>query len=404
MGEGFAAVRWPQKCFNAQNHWHLGWFKDKSTDVDLSKGVQLFKVVPFIHYDKIDDYEYYPYSDPVILLKVGDLYMQFNVNEDFNRDTGEKQNQLVVVEDVNGDTNLLGGLDMNTKSLRWEDYFGNDLALLVEVCDLVLDSEDGIEYVIVSVGLDGSRCSDYEKGDDAEASDSSTNTKKKCEDTDIGWFMVDDDVDLGLRSSLQQCGWLREHPEVFGRYCSPGQAAYELCPETCNKCSKLCEDSKTAKIDIDGVQRDCDWLRWQPSLLESVCVPGSDASIQCKETCNSCEDLIPIANSMTVACDDSTTTAFWVDGIWGYQNCIWLKATPVRQPDLCVEGSAAYVACPETCGACEDNCNDLRGTFSDDTDAKRDCAWLSYRPYYWEQYCVDGHAANELCLETCQRC
>ena len=406
MGAGYSAVRWPLKCFNAQNHWSLGWFKDKSAVLNLSDGIQLYKIVSFIHYDKIDDFGDYGLFDSIVLLKVDDMYMQFNVNKGFNRDTGEKENQLTIVERTKGGTNLLAGLDKATNSLRWEDYNGGDQALIIEVCDLVMDSEDGIDYVVVSVGLEGSRCSEVEIIGDTGASGTTTDTRKNCDDSSHGWVFVDEDIGFGLTSSLEQCSWLREHPEMMDSFCSEGQTAYDMCPKTCGKCEDQCEDSKSAQFDVNGAQHDCEWLRSEPLLWEWACVPGSDAHLHCKETCNSCADLVPISNSEAVACDDSTTSSFWVDGIWGYQSCVWLKATPARQADLCSEGGAASLLCPETCGACDDSCEDLPGEFIDHANGNvtRTCAWLSLRPYFWEAYCVDGHDAYGLCQETCQRC
>ena len=62
------------------------------------------------------DYQLLTSSDEhTVLLRVGDLYMQYNRRKGFNVNTGEKYDQLVIVEDTHGETDLVAGLDMDFK-------------------------------------------------------------------------------------------------------------------------------------------------------------------------------------------------------------------------------------------------------------------------------------------------
>jgi hypothetical protein len=397
MGAGYAAVRWPEKCFNGQNNWHLGWYSDRATEVDLTAGVQLFKVVSFVQYDRISN------DDDYVLLKLNDLYMQFNVDKGFNRDTGEKKNQLTVVQGDMGDTNLIAGLDMSTRSLSWENYQGGASTLTIEICELVADSDSELDYVVVSIGRDGSLCSEVS----SVRSEASTyiDTGERCDDSPNGWFFVDATIGNQKISALQQCGWLLENLDLIDLFCVAGQVAYEMCAETCGKCSDECVDSSDAEFSVDGFTVNCAWLSIRPGFWDSACVEGSIAHTECKETCNSCHIVEAIELASTdFACEDTLKSVFWVDEIWGYQSCFWLSAMTDRHEDLCVEGETAYLTCPETCGVCDDSCDDGEGLFEDSNGILRDCNWLSLRPFYWEEYCDEGQIAFDLCMETCGRC
>jgi hypothetical protein len=62
----------PHKCFNAQNHWLLGWFSDRSITVDPAVPVKV-NILGFVDYRKA-----IPGSEFVVAKVGANLYLQFN--------------------------------------------------------------------------------------------------------------------------------------------------------------------------------------------------------------------------------------------------------------------------------------------------------------------------------------
>lgn len=89
-----------------------------------------------------------------------------------------------------------------------------------------------------------------------------------------------------------RCRWLQTRPDEQPIYCKPGQAsnAYNICEETCGKCTDTCDDSSVGTfIAINGISRPCSWLADDPVNRQPVyCKPGTTAWTLCKETCDNC--------------------------------------------------------------------------------------------------------------------
>lgn len=103
-------------------------------------------------------------------------------------------------------------------------------------------------------------------------------------------------------------------------------------------------------------------------------------------------------------CDDSKTGRFFVSATGKEEPCVWL-ADAGRQSfrdELCVAGTDAYSLCPETCGACTDNCEDSDEKFNYENKL-RDCLWLRLRPKKQEAACAINDIAYA-CPETCDIC
>jgi hypothetical protein len=79
-------------------------------------------------------------------------------------------------------------------------------------------------------------------------------------------------------------------------------------------------------------------------------------------------------------------------------------ARPEWQTILCVGGhpSKAREVCPETCGACVDNCVDSESQFNVE-GKRRDCLWLSLRPQLHPELC-EREDVGRACPETCDKC
>jgi hypothetical protein len=105
-----------------------------------------------------------------------------------------------------------------------------------------------------------------------------------CDDKDTVRFPTD------AANGKQTCVWLRSPTRQNFRdiLCVASHPAYEICEETCGRCSDTCEDDKTATFKMGEVDRPCSWLSDRTSIQNQVCKEGSVAWVACKETCNNC--------------------------------------------------------------------------------------------------------------------
>eukprot|EP00977_Amphora_coffeiformis_P021513 scaffold9427_cov175-Amphora_coffeaeformis.AAC.1 len=149
MGNVPTEVLTPQRCYNAHNHYKLQWFEDRVLEVD-PEFPQIVTLAPFVQYDSAGRDEY-------IIVRVGNLYMQYNRAIDYNADSGEYPDTLVVVrerENLQG-TDLLVGLDTG-KEYREDD--GNE-QITVHVCNRISGGGAfGADILTVSVGYGRSLC------------------------------------------------------------------------------------------------------------------------------------------------------------------------------------------------------------------------------------------------------
>jgi hypothetical protein len=152
MGASYAKTTSPQMCFNAQNHWQLAWYRKRAIEIDPSVS-QTLRIAPFVHFGKIAQASVY------VLVKAGnDLYFQVNQSEEFNRGTAQMKNQLVVVQEKNGSTDLLAGLDLTNQSYAIENFQGSGSRLVLQVCDVVEGDVEMPYHMVVSVGYTWSLC------------------------------------------------------------------------------------------------------------------------------------------------------------------------------------------------------------------------------------------------------
>ena len=159
MGSALMERGSPQKCFNGQNHWTLGWFSDRSLVVDVSNlfaAPQLVTLAAFVDYDKLVSND----DDRLILVRIGDLYMQFNRAKGINKDTSEKINQLTVVQEVFKGTELLAGLDDTANNAIFSTVL-DGTRLTIQVCrmDIHENNEALVDEVIVGIGVVPFPCS-----------------------------------------------------------------------------------------------------------------------------------------------------------------------------------------------------------------------------------------------------
>jgi hypothetical protein len=147
MGSAPDVTAYPQRCFNAQNFWHLGWYEDRSIEVDPETPT-LLKIAAFVDYNKTIPNEY-------VGVRVRDLYIQYNRATGFNIDTGEKQNMLTVVREESRGTDLIVSLDRRTSISRIPL---DDGLLVIEVCNIASGTSNAPDSMLVSIGFGASLC------------------------------------------------------------------------------------------------------------------------------------------------------------------------------------------------------------------------------------------------------
>lgn len=87
------------------------------------------------------------------------------------------------------------------------------------------------------------------------------------------------------------CRWLETRLSEQPKYCAVGNPsnAYNVCEETCGKCTDGCTDSAGTITDKNGVERSCSWLADDPKNRRPLyCDPNSEGWTTCKETCGNC--------------------------------------------------------------------------------------------------------------------
>jgi len=89
MGYGYAQHNFPQMCFNAAKSWQLGWYKEKSIDVDLTSGPHGIYLDAFVDYDNVPVGEY-------VLLKIGTMHAIYNKQKGMNVETQEFQDKVTI--------------------------------------------------------------------------------------------------------------------------------------------------------------------------------------------------------------------------------------------------------------------------------------------------------------------
>jgi Gametolysin peptidase M11 len=152
MGGAVRATNYPRRCYNAQNHWHVGWYSSRSIEIDpYSTSSAVYRVIPFVDFNKANTGEY-----AIVKLTGLDLYMQYNRQKSFNVETGELQDRLTIVRDTGEGTDLLAGL--SDDSPWWQRMYDSRL-LTIEVCSVQMArSSQEPDVMFVSIGFGASRC------------------------------------------------------------------------------------------------------------------------------------------------------------------------------------------------------------------------------------------------------
>jgi hypothetical protein len=155
MGTSQHQLFGPQKCFNGQNHWQLGWFEDRRLTMKAYHTPQIVTLTTFVDYQDLKTERAY------VLINVDDRYfLQFNRAKYHNAGTGGHRNQVTIAEDMPGGTNLIAGLDLARHRFEIEHFQGTRSTLVIDVCDMIFGDASG-DRVVLSIALNISACVAY---------------------------------------------------------------------------------------------------------------------------------------------------------------------------------------------------------------------------------------------------
>ena len=135
----------PANCFNAANHWEMGWFRNSRITVNADSPAQIVKVAPFVDYRSIPAGTEYK-----VLVEISNrrMYAHFNKAKSYNQDTHDHKDKLVIVREDGDGTELISAL------AKGQSHSG------VEVCDTLVELGSAPEHMVLSIGS-GSACKSY---------------------------------------------------------------------------------------------------------------------------------------------------------------------------------------------------------------------------------------------------
>ena len=342
MGNTPATIGGPTTCFNGQKNWFLNWFEDRRVEVD-GTSAWTGKLAAFTDYNETRKGEH------VVLMKVGNNYLQYNKADKFNAGNRGSQNLITITSTQdNGNSNLTGTLGFNVSNsssvFYIDNFLGTIYTMVVEACDQVAGTPD---YMVVSAHLDDGFQVSYCRG--------------------------------GVQRTRSPSPFPSSSPSVIPRPSSSPTPAPVTGPPS---------------------------MRPTPAPIIKTARP-SPAPITARPT------PVPITAAPTQVptikrpCEDSKVGMFWVDGgRWAtWRDCAWLAKSTMWHWRLCYEplSHAARDVCPELCGVCTDDCNDDKVFSTFVRGESVGCEWISTRPAIAANLCKRQDFANA-CVETCDTC
>jgi len=244
---------------------------------------------------------------------------------------------------------------------------------------------------------------------------------------------------IGGAGGCNNCAWIRRQNrstrrDWCGRRDGRNQLARNHCRLACDNCRSSnprppptpsprpsrCRDSTTFRFQENGIRRDCAWLSSRPNKqrVERICGErrnGRMVNRECRVTCNNCPSSNPRPPQ---TCRDSRSFLFPSNG--RPRDCVWLSnRSNSRRREICREshnGSRVNRKCRVTCNNCPSSnptppqtCRDSTTFRFQENGVRRDCDWLSRRPYKQrvERICGErrnGRLVNRECRVTCNNC
>jgi hypothetical protein len=183
---------------NGHKHWISGWFRSRSAIVYPWNGPVERRLVSFVHYSDDDQM----YDDDVVLIRVGNLYIQYNRAKRYNIDADMPDTvtitHAVTDEDVSDRLSVLS----HGEKFAYETFDEQNHILVIQVCSMVIADTSQIDYAIVRIYYDDgnpnvSTCNDgYVPQPSASNNDGETSTNNPSVSNDNGIHHEDPIVDL----------------------------------------------------------------------------------------------------------------------------------------------------------------------------------------------------------------
>lgn len=146
MGKSLPVSWTPQKCYNAIQHWQLGWYPDNRAYVPSTSSLEdqlpiRYEIAAFVDAK----------STPLpVLLKIDSVTaLQYNRAKSYNQGTEMHPDRIVISRDIGGSTSLLAGLDPSSNPY-YSLYTNDNQEITIYVCEAVSSSVDSM---MIAIGM-----------------------------------------------------------------------------------------------------------------------------------------------------------------------------------------------------------------------------------------------------------
>eukprot|EP00977_Amphora_coffeiformis_P013680 scaffold3642_cov182-Amphora_coffeaeformis.AAC.7 len=150
---------YPVMCFNAANHWELGWYDPIHTLEVFPSTPQLVYIGAFVDRELFSNLAGFQEH---AIVKSGDYYVQYNGAWGINKDTNEAANHLLITRQWEDGTYLVGQM-LNNPGAEWT-LPGSSWT--IKICDKATGSDTYAEVLTVWMGNGTPDC---ESGDTSPA-------------------------------------------------------------------------------------------------------------------------------------------------------------------------------------------------------------------------------------------
>ena len=148
----FLREGYPVQCFNAANHWELGWYDPTHALEVVPSTPQKVYIGAFADRDLFSNL---PGLQEYAIVKSGDYYIQYNGAWGINKDTNEAANHLLVTQQWDDGSYLVGQI-LNNPGAEWT-LPGSSWT--IKICDKAPGSDVFAEVLTVWMGNGTPDCS-----------------------------------------------------------------------------------------------------------------------------------------------------------------------------------------------------------------------------------------------------
>jgi hypothetical protein len=136
-------------CYNAVNHWKLGWYSDREIEVS-SQSTSIIRLAAFVDYGKTTSGSHY------VVVKSDDIYLHYNRAKGINSDTTEYKDDMTIYRETDSASYLFAEVNADENPLYLRSTgLGTWHA---QVCSKVVGDDYTPDYLIISIGYGASQC------------------------------------------------------------------------------------------------------------------------------------------------------------------------------------------------------------------------------------------------------